>query len=119
PFLCLGCAAAIVELRDRRRHARWVVAACALALAVQVSWNMRQPLQQRFPRDVIAEAVAKYGPIDFENSIEGPPLAHDHVDSRWVLLNGQHLYHPRAPRPALPSSVTEVMRFPHPLQFVP
>jgi len=36
-----------------------------------------------------------------------------------VLLNAQHLYNPRAPRPPLPTSVIEVMRFPHPQQFLP
>jgi len=68
---------------------------------------------------VIAEIATKYGPIDFENTIEGPPLTHEHVESRWVLLNAQHLYNPRAPRPPLPSSIIEVMRFRHPQQFLP
>jgi hypothetical protein len=119
PFLCLAAAAAAVELLERRRWSSWVVAACAAALVVQAGWNFRQPLQQRFPRDVIAEITSKYGPVDFETSIDGPPLSHDHVESQWVLLNAQHLYHPRAPRPPLPASVVEVMRFPHPLQFLP
>jgi hypothetical protein len=119
PFLSLATAAAVVELLDRRRWASGVVAACVLALAVQVGWNFRIPLQQRFPRDVIAEITAKYGPIDFDNTIEGPPLTHQHVESEWVLFNAQHLYHPRAPRPPLPASVIEVMRFRHPLQFLP
>jgi hypothetical protein len=119
PFLCLATAAAAVELLERRRWSSWIVATCALALALQGAWNFRQPLQQRFPRDVIAEITAKYGPIDFENSIQGPPLTHEHVESQWVLFNAQHLYHPRAPRPPLPASLLEVMRFPHPLQFLP
>jgi hypothetical protein len=119
PFLCLAAAAAAVELLERRRWSSWVVASCAAALVVQAGWNFRQPLQQRFPRDVIAEITSKYGPVDFETSIDGPPLGHDHVESQWVLLNAQHLYHPRAPRPPLPASVVEVMRFPHPLQFRP
>jgi hypothetical protein len=119
PFFCLAAAAAIAELLERRRWAGWIVAACVAALVLQVGWNFRQPLQQRFPRDVISEITAKYGPIDFDLSIEGPPLANDHVESRWVLLNAQHLYHPRAPRPPLPPGILEVMRFPHPLQFLP
>src|SRR5215470_8544985 len=119
PFLCLATAAAAVELLERRRWSSWIVAAAVAALVVQTGWNVRQPLQQRFPRDVIAEITTKYGPIDFENTIEGPPLTHEHVESRWVLLNAQHLYNPRAPRPPLPSSVIEVMRFRHPLQFLP
>ena len=36
-----------------------------------------------------------------------------------MLLNAQHLYNPRAPRPPLPASVIEVMRFRHPQQFLP
>jgi len=119
PFLCLATAAAAVELLERRRWPSWIVAAGVVALVLQTGWNFRQPLQQRFPRDVIAEITTKYGPIDFENTIEGPPLTHEHVESRWVLLNAQHLYNPRAPRPPLPSSVIEVMRFRHPQQFLP
>jgi hypothetical protein len=119
PFLCLATAAAAVELLERRRWPAWIVAAGVVALIAQTGWNFGQPLQQRFPRDVIAEITTKYGPIDFENTIEGPPLTHEHVESRWVLLNAQHLYNPRAPRPPLPSSVLEVMRFRHPQQFLP
>jgi hypothetical protein len=119
PFLCLATAAAAVELLERRRWPSWIVAAGVVALLAQTAWNFRQPLQQRFPRDVIAEITTKYGPIDFENTIEGPPLTHDHVESRWVLLNAQHLYNPRTPRPPLPSSIVEVMRFRHPQQFLP
>jgi hypothetical protein len=36
-----------------------------------------------------------------------------------VLLNAQHLYHPRAPRSPLASPAVEVVRYPHPLQFLP
>jgi hypothetical protein len=119
PFLCLATAAAAVELLERRRWSSWIVAAGVVALVAQTGWNFRQPLQQRFPRDVIAEITTKYGPIDFENTVEGPPLTHEHLESRWVLLNAQHLYNPRAPRPPLPSSIIEVMRFRHPQQFLP
>jgi hypothetical protein len=125
PFLCLASAAVIAELIDRRRWPAWLMPACATALALQVAWNFHQPLLQRFPRDVVSEIQAKYGPIDFDNSIEGPPLAREHVASRWVLLNAQHLYHARAPRPAYASArsggggAVEVMRFAHPLQFLP
>jgi hypothetical protein len=119
PFLCLATAAAAVELLERRRWPVWIVAAGVVALIVQTGWNFGPPLQQRFPRDVIAEITTKYGPVDFENTIDGPPLTHEHVESRWVLLNAQHLYNPRAPRPPLPASVLEVMRFPHPQQFLP
>jgi uncharacterized membrane protein (UPF0136 family) len=119
PFLCLATAAASMELLERRRWASWMVPVCVAAIVLQAGWNFRQPLQQRFPRDVIAEITAKYGPIDFDNTIEGPPPAHEHVESQWVLFNAQHLYHPRAPRPPLPPSLIEVMRFRHPLQFLP
>jgi hypothetical protein len=119
PFLCLAAAAATVELLERQRWSSRIVATCTAALVIQAGWNFRQPLQQRFPRDVIAEITSKYGPVDFETSIEGPPLTREHVESEWVLLNAQHLYHPRAPRPPLPASLVEVMRFPHPLQFLP
>jgi hypothetical protein len=119
PFLCLATAAAAVELLERRRWSSWIVVAGVVALLAQTGWNFKQPLQQRFPRDVIGEITTKYGPIDFENTIEGPPLTHEHVESRWVLLNAQHLYNPRAPRPPLPSSIIEVTRFRHPQQFLP
>jgi hypothetical protein len=119
PFLCLATAAAAMELLERRRWPAWVMAGCVAALALQAGWNFRQPLQQRFPRDVISEITAKYGPIDFDNTIQGPPLTQEHVESQWVLFNAQHLYHPRAPRPPLPASLIEVMRFRHPLQFLP
>ncbi len=119
PFFCLATAAAIAQLFERRRWGGWVVGACVAALVLQGSWNFRQPLQQRFPRDVISEITAKYGPVDFDSTLEGPPLANTHVPSEWVLLNAQHLYHPRAPRPPLPPGILEVMRFPHPLQFLP
>jgi hypothetical protein len=119
PFLCLATAAVVVELLERSRWHAWIVTVGVIALVAQAGWNFRQPLQQRFPRDVIAEITTKYGPIDFENTIEGPPLAREHVESRWVLLNGQHLYNPRTPRPPLPSSIVEVMRFRHPQQFLP
>ena len=66
PFFCLATAAVIAELLERRRWAGWIVGACVAALVLQVGWNFRQPLQQRFPRDVIAEITAKYGPIDFD-----------------------------------------------------
>jgi hypothetical protein len=119
PFFCLATAAVIAELLERRRWHGWILGVCVAALVLQVGWNFRQPLQQRFPRDLIAEITAKYGPIDFDSSIEGPPPANAHVESEWVLLNAQHLYHPRAPRPPLPAGIIEVMRFPHPLQFLP
>jgi Dolichyl-phosphate-mannose-protein mannosyltransferase len=119
PFLCLATAAVALELLERRRWPSWIVAVAVVALVAQTAWNFRQPLQQRFPRDVIAEITTKYGPIDFENTIDGPPLTHEHVESRWVLLNAQHLYNPRAPRPPLPPSIIEVMRFRHPQQFLP
>jgi hypothetical protein len=119
PFFSLATAAAVMELLERRRWSSRIVGACVAALVLQAGWNFRQPLQQRFPGDVIAEITAKYGPIDFDNTIQGPPQAHEHVESQWVLFNAQHLYHPRAPRPPLPSSVLEVMRFRHPLQFLP
>ena len=118
PFFCLAAAAVIAELVERRRLEGWILAACVAALVLQAGWNFRQPLQQRFPRDVISEITAKYGPIDHDSSLEGPPLTNDHVESRWVLLNAQHLYHPRAPKP-LPPRIIEVLRFPHPLQFLP
>jgi hypothetical protein len=119
PFLCLATAAAAMEVLERRRWPSWMVTACVAALVAQAAWNFRQPLLQRFPRDVISEITSKYGPIDFDNTIQGPPLTHDHVESQWVLFNAQHLYHPRAPRPPLPPSLIEVMRFRHPLQFLP
>ncbi len=119
PFLCLATAAAAMEVLERRRWPSWMVTACVAALVVQAAWNFRQPLLQRFPSDVISEITSKYGPIDFDNTIQGPPLTHDHVESQWVLFNAQHLYHPRAPRPPLPPSLIEVMRFRHPLQFLP
>ena len=119
PFLCLATAAAVAQLLEQRRGSTWIAAACVAALVVQAGWNFRQPLQQRFPRDVISEITAKYGPIDFDNTIQGPPPAREHVESQWVLFNAQHLYHPRAPRPPLPASLVEVMRFRHPLQFLP
>lgn len=119
PFLCLGTAAAIAEVLERRRWSWWMVATAVLALVIQAGWNFLQPLQQRFPRDVIAEITTKYGPIDFDNTVDGPPLTHEHVESRWVLLNAQHLYNPRAPRPPLSPSIIEVMRFRHPQQFLP
>jgi hypothetical protein len=119
PFFCLATAAAIAQLLERRRWGGWVVGACVAALVLQVAWNFRQPLQQRFPRDVIAEITAKYGPVDHDSTLEGPPLTDRHVPSRWVMLNAQHLYHPRAPRPPLRSGIVEVLRFPHPLQFLP
>ena len=119
PFLCLATAAAAMEVLERRRWPSWLVTACIGALVLQAGWNFRQPLLQRFPRDVISEITSKYGPIDFDNTIQGPPLTHDHVESQWVLFNAQHLYHPRAPRPPLPPSLIEVLRFSHPLQFLP
>jgi len=119
PFFSLAAAAAAIELLERRHTSSRIAAACVAALVLQAGWNFRQPLLQRFPRDVIAEITAKYGPIDFDNTIQGPPQAHEHVESQWVLFNAQHLYHPRAPRPPLPPSVVEVMRFRHPLQFLP
>ena len=130
PFFCLATAAVLMELRERRLWSPRVAAVCIAALVLQAAWNFRVPLQQRFPRDVIAEITSKYGPIDFDNTIQGPPEAHEHVESQWVLFNAQHLYHPRAPRPAfaparfgeagrLPPGLLEVMRFRHPLQFLP
>jgi hypothetical protein len=119
PFFCLATAAAIAQLFERRRWAGWVIGACAAALMLQVGWNFRQPLQQRFPRDVIAEITTEYGPVDRDSTLEGPPLTDTHEPSRWMLLNAQHLYHPRAPRPPLRSGILEVLRIPHPLQFLP
>jgi hypothetical protein len=119
PFLSLAAAAAIAESWERRRWPRAVAAACVSLLVLQVGWNFRQPLQQRFPRDVIAEVRSRYGGVDFDTSVEGPPDAQEHVESRWVLLNAQHLYHPRAPRSPLASPAVEVVRYPHPLQFLP
>ncbi len=100
PFLCLAGAAATVELLERRGWSPPIVATCTAALVIQA-------------------ITSKYGPVDFDTSIQGPPLTHEHVDSEWVLLNAQHLYHARAPRPPLPAPLVEVMRFPHPLQFLP
>jgi len=119
PFFCLATAAAIAQLFERWRWGGWVIGACTAALVLQVAWNFRQPLQQRFPRDVNAEITAKYGPVDYDSTLEGPPVGHPHVPSRWLLLNAQHLYHPLAPRPPLRSGILEVLRFPHPLQFLP
>ena len=117
PFFCLATAAVIAELFERRPWKGWVVGVCVAALVGQAAWNQRRPLQQRFPRDVVAEITAKYGALDRASSLEGPPLTSDHVASRWMLVNAQHLYHPRAPM-ALPPGVV-VMRFPHPLEFLP
>ena len=119
PFFCLATAAVVAQLLEWRRRSSRVIAVCAAALVLQTAWNFRQPLVQRFPRDVIAEITARYGPIDFDNTIEGPPPAHEHVESQWVLFNAQHLYHPRGPRAPLPPALLEVMRFRHPLQFLP
>jgi hypothetical protein len=131
PFLCLASAAAVAEQLERRRAMTWLVGTCVVVVGAQAAWNFRVPLQQRFPRDVIDEVVAKYGPVDFDNTLEGPPLTHAHVDSRFVLLNAQHLYHPRAPRAVriggaagsvasdTQPAANELMRFPHPLQFLP
>jgi hypothetical protein len=130
PFFCLATGAVVAQLLERRRWPSGVAALCIAALVLQTAWNFHQPLVQRFPRDVIAEITAQYGPIDFDNTIQGPPQTHEHVESQWVLFNAQHLYHPRAPRPAfapsrfgeaglLPPGLLEVMRFRHPLQFLP
>ena len=60
---------------------------------------------------------AKYGPVDHDVTVEGPPVNNPRADSRWLLLNAQHLYSPRAARP-VPTG-TELMRFAHPLQYLP
>src|SRR5947207_4399946 len=73
PFFCLAAAAVLAELTERRRWSPRVAGVCIAALVLQTAWNVRQPLVQRFPRDVIAEITAKYGPIDFDNTIQGPP----------------------------------------------
>jgi len=119
PFFCLATAAVLRELGEGPRRSPRLVPLCMAALVLQAAWNFRTPLQQRFPRDVIAEITSKYGPIDFDTTIQGPPLLHQHVESQWVLFNAQHLYHPRAPKPPLPPSLVEVLRFRHPLQFLP
>ncbi len=117
PFFCLATAAVVAELLERRRWRGWIVGACVAALVGQAAWNMGPPLQQRFPRDVISEITAKYGPVDHGSSLEGPPLTNARVESRWLLVNAQHLYHPRAPKALPPGTV--VLRFTHPLQFLP
>jgi hypothetical protein len=131
PFFCLATAAALREVSERPGWGSRTASVCIAALVLQAAWNFRVPLQQRFPRDVISEITSKYGPIDFDNTLDGPPQSHEHVESQWVLFNAQHLYHPRAPRPAfartradgagspLPPGLIEVMRFRHPLQFLP
>ena len=119
PFFCLATAAAVAELLERRVRRGGMLAACVVALLLQAGWNVRQPLLQRFPRDVIAESLATYGDIDYDTTLVGPPPAHPRTPSRWLLLNAQHLYQPKGPAPALPRGTVELLRFPHPLQFLP
>lgn len=117
PFLCLATAATIIEVYRRWTWRPWMVALATGVLVVQVGANFATPIRQRFPRDVVSEITAKYGPVDHALSLEGPPLNNPHAESRWVLLNAQHLYHPRTEAPAPPG--VELMRFPHPLEFLP
>jgi hypothetical protein len=117
PLLCLTTAAVVVEVIERWRWRAWAVTLVAAAIVVQVGVNVATPLRQRFPRDVISEITTKYGAIDHGLSLEGPPLNNAHADSRWLLLNAQHLYHPRAAAVVPPGTV--LMRFAHPLEFLP
>ena len=55
--------------------------------------------------------------MDHGLSLDGPPLNNAHADSRWLLLNAQHLYHPRGVA-VVPKGI-ELMRFAHPLEFLP
>jgi hypothetical protein len=72
PFFCLATAAVLRELGEGPRRSPRLVPLCMAALVLQAAWNFRTPLQQRFPRDVIAEITSKYGPIDFDTTIQGP-----------------------------------------------
>ena len=117
PFLCLATAAVVAEVIDRWRWRAGVTSIVVALFVVQVGPNLATPLRQRFPRDVISEITTKYGTVDHGLSIEGPPLNNAHAESRWLLLNAQHLYHPRGVA-VVPKGI-ELMRFAHPLEFLP
>jgi hypothetical protein len=118
PFTSLATAAAAASLLDGSRWA-WARPGLASALAAQAIFNFAGPLRQRFPAEYARDAESTLGPLPREVAVSGPVVAGraPAPEDRFVLVNAQHLYPVRGPRPV--SSGGEVDRARHPLEFLP
>ena len=86
---------------------------------MQAGINVTARLLQRFPRDVWAEVVSTYGPVDLGTTIMGrvEGAMPEPRTSRYVLLNVQRV----APIEGIgaPPAGRVLLRIAHPLQFLP
>jgi hypothetical protein len=117
PFLCLAAAPAVWHALESTRAKRAWVAIGIAALTLQSAYNMSEPVRQRFPRELEEEIGHRYNLVNHAMSVMGPTPQYAPIESRWVLVNAQHLYPPRGPA-RVPAGVT-VLQFPHPLEFLP
>lgn len=123
PFLCLATAAAGSDLSLRHRRvaqpAWWMVA--VTLISIQTAANFAAPLTQHFSPEVEQEVAGRFsdGAITRDISIVGPELR-EPVDrsARYVLMNTATFLYP-AKAVASPTEGRVLLRYPHPLQFLP
>jgi hypothetical protein len=93
-----------------------MLAATAIAAAIQLVIAFGPPLGQVFPRELEAR-LFPYRPLDYALTVAGPTPRAGDPSARFVLVNAQYLYPPRG-RQRLPAG-SVVFSFPHPLQYAP
>jgi hypothetical protein len=115
PFLCLTAAYAATLLM-KFRWFRWAQWAFVAALALQAAFNLRQPLAQRFPGEVLKEVRREYERLGYDTTLEGAYQGRN-PGRRWILLNTRYLTGITGLRD--PPAGDVVFRIPHPLEFIP
>lgn len=119
PFLCLSSAYGISQFFRQASRCRVILVIGCAALAIQTGWNMRQPLQLRFPEEVRRTVYAEYGEVNYAVSFNGPKVlgGAPSKPSPYVLINAQFLYPLRSRRDAVLGEV--LLSVPHPIQYRP
>lgn len=120
PFLCIASAYGCTTLCPRSHTRRIGVAAVCAFLIVQAGINMAPLIRQKFPLEILIQAMARYDNLSVDLSVEGPQL---HVDenlrgpSRYVLVNHRFLYPIEGLKPVPEGRV--LLSTPHPLDYRP
>lgn len=133
PFLCLTTATTLHMLRQLLKPVSWQIVGVSLALlTVQTSLNFSGPLLQRFPREVLAQVQATYGPVRLTSVLAGgifvdckaltwcvirPQSKPAPRPSRYILLNAEIPSYFKRLHP-VPAGQT-LLQTPHPYQFKP
>jgi hypothetical protein len=116
PFLCLATAWALERILHGRPRLR---AATLTLVAAQAVFNFWAPLTLRYPRSVLSEMEALYGPLgrDTTVTVDPSPEERPSPEARYVLLNARYLYPIYGPKAAPTGRV--LYETPHPLTYRP